>query len=81
MLPQLEAKGIKAFLVTIGTAERGLEFAELTSFPASKLLADPDSVTYAALNLRKGIADMFFNPQVYSLFTTIVPACSCNVVL
>lgn len=64
MLPKLEAKGIKAYLVTIGTAERGLEFAGLTSFPATNLLADPNSVTYAALGLRKGIVDMFFNLQV-----------------
>ena len=64
MLPKLEARGIKAFLVTIGTAERGLEFAELTGFPPDKLLADPDAATYAALGMRNDIVNMFFNVQV-----------------
>jgi hypothetical protein len=64
VLPKLEAKGVKAFLVTIGTAERGLEFAQLTAFPADRLLADPDAATYAALDMRNDIGSMFFNVQV-----------------
>ncbi len=39
--------------VTIGTPERGLEFAELTSYPAENLLADPENVTYNALSLKR----------------------------
>ena len=39
--------------VTIGTPERGLEFAELTSYPAENLLADPENVTYDALSLKR----------------------------
>ncbi|BDA47778.1 probable peroxiredoxin-like 2C [Coccomyxa sp. Obi] len=61
VLPKLQAANIKAFLVTIGTAERGLEFAELTAYPADKLLADPENVTYDALQLKKGVVDTFFN--------------------
>jgi hypothetical protein len=50
--------------VTIGTAERGLEFAELTGYPADSLLADPENVTYDALQLKKGVVDTFFNIEV-----------------
>ena len=50
--------------VTIGTAERGLEFAELTGYPADSLLADPENVTYEALQLKKGVVDTFFNIEV-----------------
>lgn len=53
--------------MSIGTAERGLEFAELTGYPADKLLADPDSVTYDVLQLRKGVVDTFFNIEVGTL--------------
>lgn len=53
--------------VTIGTAERGLEFSELTAFPADKLLADPENVTYDALQLRKGVVETFFNIEVGAL--------------
>ncbi len=52
--------------VTIGTAERGLEFAELTGYPSDSLLADPDNVTYNALQLKKGVVDTFFNIEVGS---------------
>ena len=64
VLPKLEAAGVKTFLVTIGTAERGLDFAQLTGFPPDRLLADPEAGTYTALELRKDIGSMFFNVQV-----------------
>jgi hypothetical protein len=50
--------------VTIGTAERGLEFAELTGYPADSLPADPENVTYDALQLKKGVVDTFLNVEV-----------------
>lgn len=53
--------------VTIGTAERGVEFSELTAYPADKLLADPENVTYDALQFEKGVVDTFFNIEVGAL--------------
>lgn len=50
--------------VTIGSPERGLEFAELTAYPAENLLADPENVTYNALNLKRNPVDTYFNPRV-----------------
>jgi len=52
--------------VTIGSPERGLEFAELTSYPAENLLADPENVTYDALSLKRNTLDTYFNPRVSS---------------
>ena len=54
--------------VSIGSPERGLEFAELTSFPSENLLADPENVTYDALGLTRNALDTYFNPRV-GLFT------------
>ncbi len=50
--------------VSIGSPERGLEFAELTSFPSENLLADPENVTYDALGLTRNTMDTYFNPRV-----------------
>lgn len=47
-----------------GTWERSKEFAEVTDFPRELLLADPESVTYEALGLVKGVAQTFFSWQV-----------------
>ncbi|CAL5229032.1 g12279 [Coccomyxa viridis] len=63
VLPKLQAEGIKSFLVSIGSPERGLEFAELTSFPSENLLADPENVTYDALGLTRNTLDTYFNPR------------------
>lgn len=52
--------------VTIGSPERGQEFAELTSYPAENLLADPENVTYDALSLKRNTLDTYFNPRVSS---------------
>lgn len=52
--------------VSIGSPERGLEFAELTSFPSENLLADPENVTYDALGLTRNTLDTYFNPRVSS---------------
>jgi len=55
---------VKLFLVSIGTWERSIEFAEVTGFPRDALLADPDSVTYEALGLVKGVRQTFFGSEV-----------------
>ena len=64
MLPALDKLGIKLFLVSIGSAERGLEFAALTGFPADRLLADPDSQTYRAMGWYNSISKTIFSIQV-----------------
>ncbi len=61
IIPQL-GPTIPLYLVTIGTPERGLDFVKKTGFPADRLLADPTSVTYAAIGLKKGVVDTFLNP-------------------
>lgn len=55
--------GIKLYLVSIGSAERGQEFAKLTGFPEDRLLADPDSQTYAAMGWYNSISKTFFSIQ------------------
>jgi peroxiredoxin len=65
--PQLDAAGVKLFLVSIGTWERSIEFAEVTGFPRESLLADPESVTYEALGLVKGVRQTFFAKEVRGL--------------
>lgn len=62
IIPRL-GQNIPLYLVSIGTAQRGLDFVAKTGFPAERLLADPISSTYAALGLKKGVVDTFFNPQ------------------
>ena len=49
VLPQLQGTGTKLLLYSIGTPERGREFAKKTGFPEDLLLADPTSETYAAV--------------------------------
>lgn len=63
--------------VTIGSPERGLEFAELTSYPAENLLADPENVTYDALSLKRNTLDTYFNPRVGSSHTSVSRSLSC----
>eukprot|EP00238_Polyblepharides_amylifera_P015763 CAMPEP_0196578934 /NCGR_PEP_ID=MMETSP1081-20130531/13584_1 /TAXON_ID=36882 /ORGANISM="Pyramimonas amylifera, Strain CCMP720" /LENGTH=167 /DNA_ID=CAMNT_0041898335 /DNA_START=386 /DNA_END=890 /DNA_ORIENTATION=- len=60
--PQLDARGCKLLVVSIGTAARAKDFVEETKFPAELLLADPENVTYDALEFYKGAARTFFNP-------------------
>lgn len=59
--PILDEQGVKLFLVAIGTLERSKDFVEVTGFPAERLLADPDSKTYEALGLVKGVRQTFFD--------------------
>ena len=61
--------------VSIGSPERGLEFAELTSFPSENLLADPENVTYDALGLTRNTLDTYFNPRVG--FCSTIPSTPC----
>ncbi len=44
--------------------QRGLEFVEKTGFPADHLLADPDNITYDALQFKKGVMLTFFSAEV-----------------
>jgi len=61
--PTLDAQGVKLFFVSIGPWERSKDFVSVTEFPAENLLADPESKTYEALGLVKGVGQTFFNPQ------------------
>ena len=63
VLPALDARGVKLFFLSIGTAARGREFAALTGFPEARLLADPDSQTYAAMGWHKSVSKTFFSAQ------------------
>jgi peroxiredoxin len=62
--PQLERQSCKLFLVSIGTAETGQKFSELTGFPTDKLFADPENAAYDALRLNKGILVTYLSPIV-----------------
>ena len=64
---QVKDNGIKLYLVSIGPAERGKEFAKHTGFPDQQLLADPESNIYEALSLHNSALDTFFNPKVLFL--------------
>ena len=64
LLPALSEKNVKLFLVSIGTPQRGLEFVDKTGFPPELLLADPDNVTYNALDFKKGLKETFFSNAV-----------------
>ncbi|KAL4458903.1 hypothetical protein ABPG75_013768 [Micractinium tetrahymenae] len=61
VLPALDARNIKLFYTTIGTPQKGVEFATQTGFPAHRLLADERSVCYEALAFRKGLRATFFD--------------------
>lgn len=60
VIPQLDPAGIKLFFVSIGPPKRGLEFCELTQFPADRMLADPENILYDAIGFCKGIMSTFF---------------------
>lgn len=60
-IPALDKVDTKLFLISIGTKERGLEFADNTGFPADRLLADPDGRAYSALGMRKGLRETFLS--------------------
>jgi peroxiredoxin len=61
--PQLDARGVKLLLVSIGTWEKSKVFCERTGFPAEYLYVDPESATHEALGLTKGVGRTFFNIQ------------------
>lgn len=61
MLPALDAHNIKLFYATIGTPQKGLEFAAQTGFPAGRLLADERNACYEALSFRRGLRATFFD--------------------
>lgn len=64
VLPKLKDQNIQLYLVGMGPPERGLEFSDLTKFPASQLIADPENVTYDRLQLKKsGPFWTFFDPR------------------
>jgi len=48
-------------LVSIGTPERGKDFARENEFPAENLYADPDNVCYDALQFYAGARRTFFD--------------------
>jgi len=61
-LPTLDAAGVPLFLVSIGTPATGAQFAALTGFPESRLLADPGNQAYDALGLERGVGAAFLSP-------------------
>ena len=63
VLSELDERGVKLYYVSIGTAERGREFVEKTGFPADRLLADPDSQTYEAMNWTNSFWRTLFSIQ------------------
>lgn len=64
VLPKLKDQNIKLYLIGMGPPDRGLEFSELTEFPADRLIADPENVTYDRLHLKKsGPFWTFFDPR------------------
>ncbi|KAK9786499.1 hypothetical protein WJX73_010518 [Symbiochloris irregularis] len=63
VLPRLNEENIKLYLTSIGPPPRGLEFADLTGYPADRLLADPENVTYSALGFKKSVGSTFFSWQ------------------
>ena len=60
-IPSLDKQNTKLFLVSIGTDARAREYSKETNFPLDRLFADPDTVSYTALGLKKSIKDTFFN--------------------
>ena len=61
--PRLEENGVQLLVVGIGTLETARKFTEHVPFPPELLLADPDNAAYSALELKKGVAATFFNPE------------------
>jgi AhpC/TSA antioxidant enzyme len=59
-------------LISIGKTERGIEFCEKTGFDPSRLLADPDSNSYAPLGMKKGLKETFFSKETpYAIWEDI----------
>jgi hypothetical protein len=59
-------------LLSIGTKERGLLFSEKTGFHPSRLLADPESNSYAPLGMKKGMKETFFSKETpYAIWEDI----------
>jgi hypothetical protein len=58
--PQLDSD-TSLLLVSIGTAERGKKFADITGFPADCIYANDSGSVYDALKLRKGVGETFFS--------------------
>jgi len=63
VISELDERGVKLYYVSIGTAERGREFVEKTGFPADRLLADPDSQTYEAMDWTNSFWRTLFSIQ------------------
>ena len=61
LLPALRTRGVKLYFVSIGTAQRGLQFCERTGLPPELLLCDPENATYSALEFRKGVRETFLS--------------------
>lgn len=60
-MPALAEKGVKLFLVSIGTKEGMMTFVEGTKFPAENFFVDPESSIYASLGLVKGLGATFMD--------------------
>jgi len=60
--PTLDDAGVELVLVSIGTPERGKDFARENGFPEENLYADPENVCYDSLGLRSGLESTFFSP-------------------
>ena len=64
VLPKFREAGVKLFLISIGPAERGKKFHDLTGLPEENILADPDNVTYSALQFKNDTFSAFFSWEV-----------------
>jgi hypothetical protein len=54
---------VQLVAIGIGTPERAKEFCQLTGFPESQLLADPENAAYDSLQLNKGAILTFLRPE------------------
>lgn len=61
-VPELDAAGVKLLAVGIGTPERGAEFAAHVGFDPQRLFTDPENLLYDALEFKKDIASLAFDP-------------------
>ena len=64
VLPKFREAGVKLFMISIGPAERGKKFHDLTGLPEENILADPDNVTYSALQFKNDTFSAFFSWEV-----------------
>lgn len=60
-MPLLDEHHVNLYFVSIGSAQRGIEFCSRNDFPENRMLADPESQVYAALGLRKSVKATFFD--------------------